>query len=193
MLDFKQMSKFSLTLVACLFLGVSAFAAQVPRPAEDLTFKLSDGTEKRLADYKGKVVLAIFMSPTCPHCQNLTQAIHGIPAEFGPRGLQVVEIAFDEMASYIPEFNQKYQPPFPVGHASRDKIQSFMQHSVMSPFMVPQAVLIDRQGIIQKQFEAGSPASTRANPGTGTSNEASETQIRNLCGRKRSREDGHRT
>lgn len=151
------MSKFPLALIASALLSVSVFAAQVPRPAEDLTFKLPDGKEKHLSEYRGKVLAVIFMSPTCPHCQVLTQAIHGLPATYGPKGLQIVEIAFDAMASEIPGFNQKYQPPFPVGSAPRDKIEAFMQHSVMTPFMVPQMVLIDRQGVIQKQFAAGAP------------------------------------
>ena len=151
------MSKFLVSLIASGLVSVSLFAAQVPRPAEDLTFKLPDGKEKHLSEYRGKVLAVIFMSPTCPHCQALTQSIHGLPASYGPKGLQIVEIAFDAMASEIPAFNQKYQPPFPVGSAPREKIESFMQHSVMSPFMVPQMVLIDRQGVIQKQYPAGAP------------------------------------
>jgi peroxiredoxin len=162
MLEFKKMSKLSLSLIASSFLTLSVFAAQVPRPAEELTFKLPDGKEKRISDYKGKVVAVIFMSPTCPHCQQLTQAIRDLPAQYAPKGVQFVEIAFDAMASEIPGFNQKYQPPFPVGYAERNKIESFMQHSVMAPFMVPQMVIIDRHGVIQKQLPAGAPEFQKA-------------------------------
>jgi hypothetical protein len=80
-----------------------------------------------------------------------------IQREYAPKGVQFLEVAFDEMTQYLPGFMQQYQPPFPVGHASRDVITAFMQHSVMMPFMVPQMMIVDRQGTIRAQYPAGDP------------------------------------
>jgi len=109
-----------------------------------------------LTDQKACVIA--FIDTECPHCQHLTEAIHPMAIKYAGKDVQILEIAFDTMASYIPEFNQKYNPSFPVGSAPRDKIESFMQHSVMQMFMVPQMVIIDKHFVIQKQFPAGDPA-----------------------------------
>ena len=132
------------------------FAAEVPRAASDLTINI-DGKMVHPGDYKGKVLCLVVMSPTCPHCQNLTQTLNGISRDLAPKGLQVLEVAFREMDPYIPQFRDQFKPAFPVGSSTRPEIESFMQHSVMMRFMVPQMVIIDRKGTVRVQLDAGSP------------------------------------
>ena len=59
------------------------------------------------------------------------------------------------MAQYLPEFNQKYRPTFPVGHMNRDLMLGYLQHPVMERFMVPQMVVIDRKFNIRHQIKSG--------------------------------------
>jgi peroxiredoxin len=127
----------------------------VNRPAPAFTIEKTDGTKVPLSQYKGKVVLMVFMSPTCPHCQQLTPALNQLQSELGPQGLQVYSVAFAEMKDYMPEYLQKYQPQYPAGLATRQQNEAFLQHSTMMRFMVPQVVLIDKQGMIRHHFDSG--------------------------------------
>jgi hypothetical protein len=45
-------------------LTASLALAQVPRPSPDYSFKLADGRDVKVNDYRGKVVVLAFMSTT---------------------------------------------------------------------------------------------------------------------------------
>lgn len=141
------------SLVAALVLSASfAFAAQIPRPAPELTFTLPNGQKELLSKHKGKVVLLEFILTTCPHCQDSARVISKLNTELGPRGLQPLAVAINEDAD-LKGFISQYGVNYPLGKAHRDVAYSFMQHSVMQPgFYVPQVVLIDRTGVIRAQF-----------------------------------------
>lgn len=81
----------------------------------------------------------------------------GIQKDFSPNDLQIVEVAFDEMASYLPNFIAEFRPNFPVGSAPGPSIHEFMQHPTIQRFLVPQMMFIDRQGTIRSQHAAEEP------------------------------------
>lgn len=45
-------------------IALSGFAAEVSRPAPDLTISLTDGKQLKLSDYRGKVVVFAFILTT---------------------------------------------------------------------------------------------------------------------------------
>jgi hypothetical protein len=68
--------------------------------------------------------------------------------------VQVVESSIDPNApAILPEFVQKFQPPFPVGFVDRTVAQNYLQVSVMVPFYVPKMAFIDPKGVIQFESE----------------------------------------
>jgi hypothetical protein len=55
----------SLATRFCLSLALAAAAfSQVPRPSPDYSFRLLNGSEVKVIDYRGKVVAIAFMSTT---------------------------------------------------------------------------------------------------------------------------------
>ena len=52
-----------------LSLAACAFAADLPRPAPDISIALPGGKAAKPGDYRGKVVVLTFFLTTCPHCQ----------------------------------------------------------------------------------------------------------------------------
>ncbi|MBC7925326.1 MAG: TlpA family protein disulfide reductase [Bryobacteraceae bacterium] len=147
----------TLTL-ACSFV---VSAAQLPRPAGELTWKLPDGKPANLSSYKGKVVVIEILSTTCPHCQDTAGMLAKMQTEFGPKGLQVIGVAVNDDAN-VPDFASRFAVRFPVGKGDRDAALGFLQQSVMRSFYYPGLVFVDRNGMIQAQH-SGNDAFVQSN------------------------------
>lgn len=109
----------------------------------------------RLSQYRGKVVALAFIHTTCTHCQDLTAVLKPIAKDYAPRGVQFLECAFNEnVQNLLPEFIQRFQPPFPVGWNNNLAVMSYLQHSIIDqrPFYVPHMVFLDRQGVIRGDY-----------------------------------------
>ena len=67
----------------------------------------------------GKIVALAFIDTNCWHCQNLTGTLKVIARDYALRGV-VLECAFNDRAQYaLAEFQQRFDPPFPVGWNTR--------------------------------------------------------------------------
>ena len=131
----------------------SAWAQQVPRPAGEFAISMVNGKQLLVSQYAGKVVLLAFMFTTCPHCQHTSQILSGIQNEYGGQGLQILGSFFnDNAAELIRGFITQFQPTFPVGYASRDQVNEYLQHLPGKPTYVPELVFIDRNRQIRGQF-----------------------------------------
>ena len=76
----------------------------------------------------------------------------GIQKELGPKGFAVLAGTVNDDPN-IPEFNQRFEPGFPIGEADKLGALEYMQMdpSKRPPF-VPYVVFIDRKGIIRAQY-----------------------------------------
>jgi len=133
--------------------AVAAFAQQVPRPSAEFALSTSDGGQILLIHYSGKVVLLACMFTTCPHCQHSTQILNAIQKDYADRGLQIVGAFFNENAiQLVPGFIAQFHPAFPVGSASREQVNEYLQHPPGKPTYVPEMVFIDRNRIVRAQY-----------------------------------------
>lgn len=134
----------------------SAAAADSSRPSPPFSIQRTGLGERpvRLGEYRGKVVVLAFIHTTCPHCQDLTRVLIPIAKEYAPRGVQVLECAFNDDAKLlVPSFIAQFRPPFPVGWSDRMAVMSYLQYTVFNPMMyVPHMVFLDRRGIIRGDF-----------------------------------------
>jgi thiol-disulfide isomerase/thioredoxin len=143
----------SLAVLALTFFTAASFGQQVPRPAGEFAISMNNGSQTLLSQYSGKVVLLMFMFTTCPHCQRTTQLLNPIAKEYAPRGVQILAAAFNEGASaLVPGFIAQFQPAFPVGYATRDQVNEYLQHPLGKPTYVPELIFIDRNRVIRGQF-----------------------------------------
>ena len=145
-----------LSLAVCLSPAVFA-GPPVPRPANEFRIVSPSGKPVKLSDYRGKVVLLQFLYTTCSHCQATARMLSKLQEEFGPRGLQVLGVAFNQDAQERPamvdEFMKSNSLAFPVGSASPDTVLGYLGASVMERFVVPQIMVIDRHGVVRAQSE----------------------------------------
>lgn len=137
---------------AALMLFGTAQAAEVPRHSPEFAVNMPGGKQILLSQYRGKVVVMLFILTYCPHCQKTVGILTKLQNEYGPRGLQVVACAIEDMASMnVPDFVKRFQPSFPVGYAERNSVIEYLQHPAMFKLLMPQVAFIDRQGTIRAQ------------------------------------------
>jgi peroxiredoxin len=160
-------------LASLLALGAVVMAASAPpmiRQTPDFTVAEPSGKQIPLSSLKGKVVVIAFMYTTCPHCQDEARMLTKLTRELGPRGLQVLGVAFnDNAAILVPGFVQQFAIGFPVGASDRPAVLNYLGLSEMTRWSVPQVVVIDRKGNIRAQ-----------SPAQGDPNLQMETYMRDL-------------
>lgn len=145
----------ALFLTITLAAAASAMAAQVGSTTPEFAIRFNDGSQKLLSSYRGKVVCALFVHTTCPHCQHTCQEMSKLYTEFGPKGFQPVAIAWNDMANMlVPDFIKQNNVNFPVGFAPRDEVLNYLGITPMERSVVPQIVWIDKKGVVRSQTPA---------------------------------------
>src|ERR1700710_729890 len=83
----------------CSFGMMLQAAAPVPRPATPFKMTEPSGQQVDITSFKGKVVLVQFLFTWCPHCQATAKMLTKLQNEFGPKGLQIIGVAFNDTPS----------------------------------------------------------------------------------------------
>jgi peroxiredoxin len=127
----------------------AAPAPQAPRPAGEFVIHMTDGSQKLLSSYRGKVVVMAFMYTTCTHCQHTAGVLAKINTEYADKGVQILGVAIDSGAQQgIPTFLKITGANFPVGFAPTDQALKFL-HAPAEGWYVPMLAFIDRKGMIR--------------------------------------------
>ena len=148
------------TLSMVLLLASALAAADAGRVSPAFQIHRADAAPLTLSQYHGKVVLLAFIDTNCPHCQALTGVISAISREYAPKGVQVLECAFNEGAKdKVAGFIHTYNPPFPVGYADRPAVLAYLKYTPNDerPLYVPHLVFLDRQGVIRQDVAGEAP------------------------------------
>ena len=151
--------RFVLATLAALALAAPTLeSAVIPRTPDDLAITLPSGKQVTLSQYQGKVVAVLFILTDCPHCEAAVQCLVQDQNEFGPRGFQAIASAVEEQAqTSVPDFIRRFNPPFPVGYSGLKPSMDFMQHPPKLTPHMPLIAFIDRNGILQAQYEGMEP------------------------------------
>src|SRR6201987_1120520 len=107
--------KLRLALAGLLVIaGLALAAAQTPVP-KDPELIDTQGYQKLLQQYKGKPLLMTFWATWCEPCRDEYPMLHELAKQYGPKGLQVVGVNFDDEGDLIltRRFIARYKPVFP--------------------------------------------------------------------------------
>ena len=125
--------------------------------APNFTLKDKNGNEISLSDFVGKrVVLYFYPKDNTPGCTRQACAFAGAYEEFKNRGVEVIGISRDSIASHV-KFAEKYNLPFVLlSDPELEAIQAYgvwqekKMYGKLSFGVVRTTFIIDENGIIEK-------------------------------------------
>ena len=138
-----------LPLILAAFLGITACGEGAPDPvsqASEAVLRDLQGDERRISDWRGKVVLVNFWATWCAPCLREIPALQQARKEFGPRGFEVVGIAIDRQEA-VRRFAEEHQIEYPVLDGEHTGM-ALMPLLGNDPGGLPFSVIFDRDGKI---------------------------------------------
>jgi thiol-disulfide isomerase/thioredoxin len=130
----------------------------LPASALDASLKTMDGSDFKLADLKGKVLVIDLWATWCGPCRYEVPELVGMQTEYGPRGFEVVGLDIDpgsdtpdSVSNFIKEFKINYK----VAFAQRE-----LAVSLMTGGNIPQSLVVGRDGKVIVHFIGFDPVST---------------------------------
>ena len=142
-----------------MFLCLAALAfAKTPRPLANVALHTPDAKTINLAKYRGKALVLVIFSTSCPDCVSVLQMMDGIQKEFGPQGLQVIGAAGDDNAKdVLAPFINRFRPTFPVGYLTKSEIIQLADVEKDARPVAPIVLFIDRWGMVREQYSGNHP------------------------------------
>jgi peroxiredoxin len=122
---------------------------QIEHPAGEFVIHMTDGSQKLLSSYRGKVVVMAFMYSTCEHCQHTAGVLAKINTEYAGKGVQILGVIINPGGEKdIPMFLKITGANFPLGFADRDQAIKFL-HGPSEGWFIPMLAFIDRNGVVR--------------------------------------------
>jgi thiol-disulfide isomerase/thioredoxin len=104
-----------ITFVALLLAAFSATGAPQAKAPSDPKVIDAQGYQKIVQQHRGKPLLMTFWATWCEPCRDEYPMLNELAKEYGPKGLQVVGVDFDDEGDLIlmRRFIARYKPIFP--------------------------------------------------------------------------------
>jgi thiol-disulfide isomerase/thioredoxin len=121
--------------------------AAAPAGSSALSFRSYGGRDIAIEDYKGKVVMVMFLSTDCPHCQNTARILAPIYRQYRGRGVEFLGLAVNPTAAQnLQAFVAQYGVEFPIGLGTSMQWYTFAKISMMKTPYVPHVVFVGKDG-----------------------------------------------
>lgn len=129
--------------------GSEAVAASAERQkAPQFELRGVDGKTYKLSDFAGKVIILDFWDTWCPPCRMEIPDFVDLQKQYGPKGLQIVGIAFGrEGLDAVKKFIKQYGINYPILLASPKVVEDY--GGIQG---IPTTFVIDQQGNIYKKY-----------------------------------------
>jgi peroxiredoxin len=105
-------------MLATLLLGAAASGAQPYRlagqSAPDFTLKATTGTNFRLAEYRGQVIVLAFWGSNCGQCGAQLEAINRLMGTYQSAGLAALAVNVDDDVAAAARFAAAHPVSYPV-------------------------------------------------------------------------------
>lgn len=148
-------------LFAVLFVGIGIYfglkkhepvapASTAVGALMQLSMADTEGKERKLSEWQGKLILLNFWATWCPPCVSEMPELSAMQQELGKKNLQIIGIGIDS-PSNIRDFSKKYQIAFPLlvgGMEGTTVSKQFGNDTGGLPF----SVLIAPDGTVRKTY-----------------------------------------
>lgn len=142
-------SLFALVLAAAVLATAPAHAAE-PRyalqdqPAPDFALKATSGTNVRLSEHRGDVMLLLFWGSRCAQCGTRMGALNRVMDTYRSAGLSAFAVNVDDDQAAAAEFARSHPMSYPV---LLDPAKSVAK--LYKVDNLPMLLLVDRSGVIR--------------------------------------------
>ncbi|MBN1237246.1 MAG: redoxin domain-containing protein [Gammaproteobacteria bacterium] len=139
----------ALALAAAGRAGIAAAAeALAGAAAPDFVLKSAGGSNIRLSEYRGEVVLLSFWATWCGDCRAQLDALADARDVYGSAGLALLAVNLDRDDMTARKAAADMSAAFPVLHDQGGEVGRLYDVGTL-----PTAILIDRDGRVRKVFE----------------------------------------
>lgn len=133
------------------YLRKELFPVELGSKAPDFTAYTLDSIprQKRLADYRGQVVMLNVWATWCLPCRVEMPSIEALNKDYAPKGLKIVAVSIDDpgMDSAIRAFAKQYGLTFDILHDPSGKITDMYDISGY-----PETFIVGKDGVIRKKL-----------------------------------------
>lgn len=137
----------SVARVALLLVGLTAFSANAVAPdqtAPDFTLKSLEGTNLRLEEYRGQVVLINFWASWCGPCRQEMPVLDRLHQRYEDAGFAVLGVNVEGEEGPARELLAKVPVTFPVLIDEGQRVSELYDLQAM-----PSTVVVDRDGVVR--------------------------------------------
>ena len=147
----------SILAAALLTLSLTAGAAPpAPAPAPDFALPSRDGSEVRLSDLKGQVVMINFWATWCGPCRQEMPLLEQLQARYGPLGFTLLGVNVEPDPAAASAWLKSVTVTFPILFDTRNAVaESFGVQGM------PSSVFVDREGrvrYVHRGYKSGDEA-----------------------------------
>lgn len=143
-----------LTALAVLALAVSgsrsavAEADETRTEAPDFVLKSVSGSNLRLSEYRGEVVMLVFWAGWCGECRGLLEGFVEHRERYRPVGFEVLAVSVDPRFDQAADVARSLDLSFPVLDDSEGKVAELYELDEL-----PLVMFIDREGTVRDAVE----------------------------------------
>ena len=139
-------------LLITLLCAGTLFAADADRRAPGFSLMDSKLAEHDLADYRGKLVLLVFMQTTCPHCAGFAELLQQTQEKFGSRIAVLAVAIYPDDPGKVADFIAGHRIKYPI---LLDVGQVAYSYVLTQTLTFPHMYLIDGGGMIRRDYQYG--------------------------------------
>ena len=134
-----------LVVVPTIFAGSSlASSGLAGQEAPDFALKSASGSNLRLSEYRGDVVMINFWATWCGPCRQEMPLLNDLYARYNRAGFSLLGVNIDDDSSRALEMAEELGVSFPVLFDDRKEVSKLYQVEAM-----PVTVLVDREGKVR--------------------------------------------
>ena len=138
--------------------GQPGASVEMPAGLSEAIFKTLDGSSKKLADYKGKVVIVDLWATWCGPCRQEIPHLIELANTYRDKGVEIIGLTNedpDTQAEQVRQFSQQFKINYPIGWADPTMTTNLMR--INGRGGIPQTFIIGRDGKVKGKFVGFSP------------------------------------
>ena len=144
--------------------GVPQTNAPLPpvKPFGEMTWTIfdgntnADGSEQKLKDLQGKVVILDFWATYCPPCLEEIPHLKELQQKYGRENLEIIglHVGGEDDRPLVPKFVEKLKIDYPLG-TPESALTDFI---FLARSDIPQTAVFDRKGVLVEKFIGFDPS-----------------------------------